>query len=135
MKTSILHTNALPKQLFSIGLFFLAILVFNPVQAQNNAISVNGVVKDANGPLDGVSIYLKGSKSGTVSKANGSFAFPEKLSAGDVLIFSYLGYKKESVVIDKDSSFIELTMSEEAIDVLSALNTNVPYKSKRQSRN
>ncbi|SHG64960.1 carboxypeptidase-like regulatory domain-containing protein [Winogradskyella jejuensis] len=129
------HKNAFGKLLMSVGLFILVGILFNPLQAQTEPITVKGIVKDINGPLDGVSIYLKGSKAGTVSKANGNFTFPNQLSSGDVLIFSYLGYKKESIVIDKDSTFIELTMTEEAIDVLSAPNTNLPYKSKRRRSN
>ena len=78
-----------------------------------------------------MSIYLKNSKTGTVSKADGSFTFPSQLQAGDVLIFSYLGYEKKSLIINVTSTYLEILMKEAPIDVLSAVNSNKRFKSKR----
>ena len=122
------------KVLLLMGFLFVATFLYNPLQAQNKSITVKGIVNSDIGPLDGVSIYLKNSKTGTVSKADGSFTFPSQLKAGDILIFSYLGYDKQSIVITETSSYLDIFMKEAPIDVLSAVNSNKRYKSKRPKK-
>ena len=123
--------NVLSKSLFLIGFILLTTILSNHLQAQDKSITVKGVINSEIGPLDGVSIYLKNSKTGTVSKADGSFTFPSQLQAGDVLIFSYLGYEKKSLIINVTSTYLEILMKEAPIDVLSAVNSNKRFKSKR----
>ncbi len=123
--------NVLSKSLFLIGFILLTTILSNPLQAQDKSITVKGVINSEIGPLDGVSIYLKNSKTGTVSKADGSFTFPSQLQADDVLIFSYLGYEKKSLIINVTSTYLEILMKEAPIDVLSAVNSNKRFKSKR----
>ena len=123
--------NVLSKSLFLLGFILLTTILSNPLQAQDKSIAVKGVINSEIGPLDGVSIYLKNSKSGTVSKADGSFTFPSQLQEGDVLIFSYLGYEKKSLIINVTSTYLEILMKEAPIDVLSAVNSNKRFKSKR----
>ena len=125
------HGNIFDKSLLIIGFLLLATILSNPLQAQDKSITVKGVINSEIGPLDGVSIYLKNSKSGTVSKADGSFTFPSQLQEGDVLIFSYLGYEKKSLIINVTSTYLEILMKEAPIDVLSAVNSNKRFKSKR----
>src|SRR5688572_9777716 len=56
------------------------------------AISVTGkVTDDANQPLPGVNILLKGTTTGTTSDANGDFALTVPDENG-VLVFSFIGY-------------------------------------------
>ena len=110
------------------------ILFYNPLYGQSTAqqsLTVKGKVMSEKGVLSKVNIYLKNSKSGIVSKRDGSFTFPRALKANDVLVFSYLGYVTKEVTIDNDSSYIEVTLEESPIDVLSELSTDKPYKSKR----
>lgn len=123
--------NVLSKSLFLLGFILLTTILSNPLQAQDKSITVKGVINSEIGPLDGVSIYLKNSKTGTVSKADGSFTFPSQLQEGDVLIFSYLGYEKKSLIINVTSTYLEILMKEAPIDVLSAVNSNKRFKSKR----
>ena len=120
--------NVLSKSLFLIGFILLTTILSNPLRAQDKSITVKGVINSEIGPLDGVSIYLKNSKTGT---ADGSFTFPSQLQAGDVLIFSYLGYEKKSLIINVTSTYLEILMKEAPIDVLSAVNSNKRFKSKR----
>ena len=123
--------NVLSKSLFLLGFILLTTILSNPLQAQDKSITVKGVINSEISPLDGVSIYLKNSKTGTVSNADGSFTFPSQLQAGDVLIFSYLGYEKKSLIINVTSTYLEILMKEAPIDVLSAVNSNKRFKSKR----
>lgn len=135
MKT--VHTKQskiLKKSLFYLAFLFLTVTLSNSLYAQDKSITVKGIINSEVGALDGVSIYLKNSKIGTVSKADGSFTFPSQLQAGDVLIFSYLGYQKQSLTIKENSTYVEIFMEEAPIDVLSAVNTNKRFKSKRPKK-
>ena len=126
--------NVFSKSLLLIGFLLLTTILSNPLQAQDKTVTVKGVINSEIGPLDGVSIYLKNSKIGTVSKADGSFTFPSSLQVGDVLIFSYLGYEKQSLVVNATSTYLEIFMKEAPIDVLSAVNSNKRFKSKRPKK-
>ena len=135
MKT--MHTkqsNIFGKPLFILSFLFLTAILCSSLQAQNKSVSVKGVINSEIGPLDGVSIYLKNSKTGTVSKTDGSFTFPSQLKVGDVLIFSYLGYEKQSLTVKETSTYVEIFMKEAPIDVLSTVNTNKRFKSKRPKK-
>ena len=63
-------------------------------------MTIRGNVKDVNGePLIGVSISVKGrSGQGTVTDIDGNFTL--QCEKGNVLSFSYIGYKKLSQEID-----------------------------------
>ena len=66
-------------------MFFLGL----SIQAQQKNIS--GTVSDANGTLPGVSILIKGTTTGSETDFDGKYTINAKV--GDVLVFSYLGYK------------------------------------------
>src|SRR5690606_26200618 len=68
-------------------------------------ITVTGVVTDANNvPMPGVNIQVKGTTKGATTNFDGDYTI--NASSGDVLIFSYVGFKK-----------IERTVSETVINV------------------
>jgi len=70
---------------------------------------VKGVVKDTTGEsLVGVSVSIKGTNTGTQTDINGGFTI--NANAGDVLVFSYIGYvKKQSIV--PASGVMKVTLS------------------------
>ncbi|MDG5490276.1 carboxypeptidase-like regulatory domain-containing protein [Psychroserpens sp. SPM9] len=96
-------------------------------------LTIKGKVSDDKGALPGVNIVLKGSKVGVVTDENGAFTFPRALSAGDVLVFSFLGYEKQEVKIDADTTFINLILTSDLVEIMGAPNTDKPYKSKRSN--
>lgn len=73
-------------------LFFFCIGVF----AQSGARRISGTIRDANEPLIGVSILIKGTSVGTVSDMNGKYSIevPEDKS---ILLFSYVGYESQEI--------------------------------------
>jgi len=75
-------------------LFFVGLNAF----AQSGSRKITGVVSDANEPLIGVSIVVKGGTAGTITNINGQYSIniPNDKS---VLMFSYLGYKKQEIKI------------------------------------
>jgi TonB-dependent starch-binding outer membrane protein SusC len=76
------------------------VTVNRPAEAE---VPIHGKVTDANGEqLPGVSVQVKGSKRGTLTRADGSFqiAAPEHA----VLVFSYLGYQTQEISISGQQS-------------------------------
>jgi uncharacterized protein YbaA (DUF1428 family) len=73
------------KGILTLLLAFIVQLTF----AQEKTIS--GTVTESSGPLPGVSISVKGTEKGTETDFNGKYSI--KADEGEILIFSYLGYK------------------------------------------
>ncbi|WP_281764344.1 carboxypeptidase-like regulatory domain-containing protein [Neptunitalea lumnitzerae] len=130
MKTTSITTSAI-KTLGVFILFMCMGCLTNTLQAQTTERTVTGKVSAADGPLENVGISLKGSTEGTVTDKNGAFTFPKKLSTGDVLVISYLGFKTQEIKLKDDTSFIEVTLEEEYVTFTGAPNSEKPYKSKR----
>lgn len=91
------------------GLVIVCLTLFSldSVQAQTSnetAYTVTGTVFESNVPLPGVSIILQGAQVGTESDFEGRFEFPQKLNAGDVLVFSHLGMETQKITIKSPSS-------------------------------
>lgn len=67
---------------------------------QSNKRALSGIVTDAttNEPLIGVSILIKGTQVGTVTDVDGKFILD--VSQNDVLEFSYIGYKSQTLAVE-----------------------------------
>ncbi len=124
--------------------FMMATIAIAPLNAQTanttstmlsqNERMVKGLISDANGPLENASVILKGTKVGTTTNSKGEFSFPQPLKTGDILLISYLGYQTEQAQIKEDTTFLSLTLTEELIEFVGALNSDKPYKSKRSHK-
>lgn len=79
------------------------------VQAQTGR-QITGKVIDAMGELPGVSVVIKGTTNGTTTDLNGEFKL-DNVKNGDVLQFSFIGYKTENVKVGNQSKF-DITMTE-----------------------
>ncbi|MBO4362710.1 MAG: SusC/RagA family TonB-linked outer membrane protein [Paludibacteraceae bacterium] len=75
---------------------------------------VTGVVEDADGPLIGASVLVKGTTRGTITDMDGQYSIQANI--GDELEFSYMGYSAQTIVVT--SNVINVTMSEDT-EVLS----------------
>ena len=113
-----------------LTIFLMAFMTFNPLFAQQGR-TIKGVITNSEGPLESASIVLKGTKTGTSTNANGEFTFPQALKTGDVLLITYLGFEPQQVTIKDNVDFLRLQMTEELIEFVGALNSDKPYKSKR----
>jgi len=69
---------------------------------------VTGTVEDADGPLIGASVLVKGSTVGTITDMDGQFSI--QANVGDELEFSYMGYTSQTVKVTGNP--IHITMSE-----------------------
>ncbi len=72
---------------------------------------IKGIVSDANGVLPGVTVSIKGKSISTITDTNGRFSIDAV--EGDVLVFSYIGYKEVAVAVAVGRS-INVTMQEDA---------------------
>ncbi|MDP5091692.1 MAG: SusC/RagA family TonB-linked outer membrane protein [Polaribacter sp.] len=73
--------------------------------------TVSGTVSDSSGNLPGVSVLVKGTKTGTETDFNGKYTI--KAKAGDVLSFSYVGYKTSEKKVGA-SNTIDVVLEEDA---------------------
>ena len=92
------------KSLLLVGAF----LCFGLAQAQE----VSGTVSDANGPLPGASVVVKGTTTGTQTDFDGNYTLDGVPSDG-VLVFSYIGYATQEVAVDGRST-VNVTLQEDA---------------------
>ena len=141
MKT--ISRKRIVRALSCLAVVMMTGLICNPMYAQNQQLAkasvddqqftVKGKVSDDDGALPGVNIILKGSKVGAVTDENGMFTFPQALSSGDVLVFSFLGYEKQEIKVNAKNTFINLLMSSDLVEMMGAPNSDKPYKSKRSN--
>lgn len=98
------------KTIYKKLLFLLLLLPFSAL-AQS---TVEGLVLDAktNQPLAGVNVVVQSTNQGTTTDFDGKFKLG-KIKNGDNLVFSFIGYKSETVQYTGQSS-ITVSMSEEA---------------------
>ena len=75
---------------------------------------VTGVVEDADGPLIGASVLVKGTTVGTITDFDGNFSI--EANVGDQLEFSYMGYGTQTITVTGEP--IHIIMSEDT-EVLS----------------
>ncbi|WP_373942361.1 carboxypeptidase-like regulatory domain-containing protein [Polaribacter sejongensis] len=101
------------KKFLKVSLILFLGLIVQVTFAQKKTIS--GTVSDESGSLPGVSVLVKGTNTGVETDFDGNYKIASK--RGDVLVFSYLGYKSTqkkvgasaviNVVLQEDSSVLE----------------------------
>ncbi|PXX31672.1 TonB-dependent receptor [Arenibacter sp. ARW7G5Y1] len=89
-------------------LLFGTFLCFGLASAQE----VSGTVSDASGPLPGASVVVKGTTNGAQTDFDGIFTISD-VDAGSILVFSYIGYKTQEVVVGNQTT-IDIMMEEDA---------------------
>ncbi|GAA4142248.1 TonB-dependent receptor [Flavobacterium chungbukense] len=72
-------------------------LVFSA--AVNAQITVSGTVSDSSGPIPGVNIIVKGTKTSTVSNFDGTYTLTA-IPANSTLVFSFIGYKPYEIAVN-----------------------------------
>ena len=119
-------------------LFAVIGFLFYSTSVNAQDIQVKGIVKgkseDVIEILSGANVYIKGTTIATSTNKKGEFTFPRKLKAGDILIFSYLGYEKKSVRIRPNSTFLNVILEEDDNEILGAPMSNKRFKSKRNKQ-
>ena len=70
------------------------------------------VIDNNNMPLPGVSVVIKGTTAGTITDFDGNYNLNTELSDSTVLVFSYVGFKTQEIVVD-GQSVINVLMDED----------------------
>ncbi len=100
-------------------------------KATKPAETIKGIIKDAKGqPLPGVSVTVKGTTHGTQSDPNGSFSI--QANTGDVLVFSFLGYKKQEITIT-GTALLSISLAEDASQLQEVVVTALGVKRSEKS--
>lgn len=89
-----------------LGLLTLLLLF---TVAMNAQITVTGKVSDADGPIPGANVVLKGTNNGTNSNFDGDYSISNVPSDG-VLVFSFIGYTTQEVAVNGRTQ-INLTLA------------------------
>lgn len=94
--------------------FFFAVILF-PVMAWSQALRM-GTVSDPQGaPIAGVTIKVKGTSQATVTDESGTFRL--RLKAGDVLVYSFIGYKSREVTFSNETDLtVQLEPDSQLLD-------------------
>lgn len=79
-------------------LFFVLVLQSSIAQEKR----ITGIVSDVNGPIPGVNVIVKGTKTGAQSDFDGKYILYAK--AGDVVTFSYMGFKDVNLTVGSSST-------------------------------
>jgi TonB-linked SusC/RagA family outer membrane protein len=130
-------------------ILFISLLYGNALFAQNNPLpkpspstalgmttqpTIRGTVTDADGALPGVTVTVRKSQSqfqsqsqsaSTITDEKGKYSI--NASEGDVLVFSYVGYKEVAVAVDS-GSVLNVTMTEDET-TLKEVTVNAGYYS------
>ena len=93
-------------------LVLLLVLVTQLTFAQERAVS--GIVSDNSGmPLPGVSVLIKGTRTGTQTDFDGKFTI--KASTSQILVFSYIGMKSQEV--SAATSTINVKLKDDSVEL------------------
>lgn len=90
---------------------FLFISLWSVTQAQQ--ISISGAVTDktTGEKMAGVTVSVKGSLSGTISDGSGNFKLNTSRSLPLTLVFSYVGFKSEEVLVSNAGETLSIQLS------------------------
>ncbi len=80
-------------------MLFIVLLLLSFGFSQAQVVTVKGTVSADGETLPGASVVIKGSNSGLSTEMDGSFSIKAKI--GDILVFSYLGYKNKEILVSE----------------------------------
>jgi hypothetical protein len=102
---------------FLSALYLLAIVICafitRPAAAQgNNLIEISGnvVEQDTKQPLEGVSVQVKGTVSGTITTSTGNFKLTTKTKFPLTLVFSSTGFQQQEFVVESIASSVSIAL-------------------------
>jgi len=82
----------------NVLILLLSLLLGNYAMAQQTVLSGKVTDSSSGESLPGVSIVVKGTTNGTITNLDGNFTL--QVNKGDVVQFSFVGYKKQEVTIE-----------------------------------
>jgi len=86
----------------NVLILILSLLLGNIAMAQQSVLTGKVTDSSSGETLPGVSIVVKGTTNGTISSGEGTFSLSVK--TGDVILFSFVGYKSQEIVAQGQKS-------------------------------
>ncbi|WP_417885748.1 SusC/RagA family TonB-linked outer membrane protein [Zunongwangia sp.] len=96
------------KFLFKFNFLVLLLFSWGVCSAQQEEITVSGIVKDNTGPLPGVNVIVKGTSIGVTTDFDGRYVL-ENVPSESILVFSYLSFKTQEIALNSRTE-INVTM-------------------------
>lgn len=96
-----------------MGCMLIFFMAYTQLQAQQS-INVTGTVSDRDGPIEGVSVLLQGTRQGTKTDANGVYQL--QTTIGSEIVFKLIGYQDTTVRVSSSPINIQLTEASQALD-------------------
>jgi iron complex outermembrane receptor protein len=116
-----------------LNLFVTAILFFSVTLLYSQNHTIKGIVKDEKGgPLEFVSIVIKGTNTGTISDAAGKFALTTQVSA-PLLLISSVGYETKEVLAKSDLIEVQLVLTNTSLSEFVVVGSRNPKLSKMET--
>ena len=110
-------------------IFLLVFGVTTSIAFTQNEVS-GTVVDDANLPIPGVNIIIKGTSTGTVTNFDGFYTL-ENVNQGDVISFSYVGFETQEITYQgQDTIDVKLITSAEALEEIVVIGYGASSKRK-----
>ncbi|MGF7233284.1 SusC/RagA family TonB-linked outer membrane protein [Arachidicoccus sp.] len=108
------YGNGKPKVLLAtfLLLFMFFFILAVPVMGQNKLVVKGTVVNEKGEPLSNVSVLLAGTKTGTLTNTNGAFEITAPTAA--TLIFSFIGYESQNLVVGNQTNLKIILKSSKA---------------------
>ncbi|AYL96158.1 SusC/RagA family TonB-linked outer membrane protein [Mucilaginibacter celer] len=105
-------------------LFVVCLFTYSNLQAQS--LTIRGIIlDDANQPLPGVSVRIKGTNTGTVTGIEGRFTIAA--TKGDVLTFNFVGYASQEVTIGTET-YLSIQMKSDSKSLTEVVVTALGVK-------
>lgn len=124
--------DMLTKQGYSYEIIDRVVTIKKQKQQGVRQRKVAGTVMDAHKqPLPGVTILIKGTTIGSVTDAQGDFRFEIPDTESVVLVFSFVGMKKQEVIY-REEKFLRIIMEEELSEMEEVVVTGI-YERKKES--
>ncbi|MCD7933134.1 MAG: TonB-dependent receptor [Tannerellaceae bacterium] len=94
----------------TLTLMLVALFLLNSAIGFTQSLTVTGVVRDNTGDLlIGVNVVEKGTTNGTITGIDGDFSL--NVERGETLVFSYIGYEPQEIVVNQN--VINVTLSDD----------------------
>jgi len=100
----------------------------SPISGAYFQQTISGTVSDGSGPLPGALIVVKGTTRSVATDPDGNYYIAA--SAGDVLVFSFTGFKTVEVIVGSQST-VDITLEEDALQ-LEEVTINAGYYNVKQ---
>jgi TonB-linked SusC/RagA family outer membrane protein len=92
--------------------------------------TITGKVSDANGPIPGVNIVIKGTNKGSSTGFDGNYSI--KANTGDVLVYSFLGLKDVTRTVG-EVKVLNVTLQEDAKQIETVVITSFNIKKRKDA--